>query len=431
MMKQAGLGGATGGNEDFKGPKMSQNGEKGGRRGGLGVWYETKIEVPTGALGVKKEETDFLAITNLDQGPVPYSQGSISNQTSQVVMAFPTDTLKDIIALKTVLPVRQSLLKKYGDVRMLTTHRDAHIYIFPAWVLDMINENDEMDNLSEDVIGSWAKATWQNGFAEKLGLRSIFNPGSSKSRDDDEPGLDVDIASLSSTHVSTSKSLHYETFPVGTPVTNSTPNIDAALAAADPFVVPPFLAYTQPALPFGSPPIIRRVDTTSLLLSISLQLAKLLSIDTVGKAAASPFAHVSKIANPAGVAPRSYITHADCLVDANVTVEEKASIKECVVGANCQIGEGAKLLRCVLMEGVTVEKNAKINNTILGRHAVVGQDSVLIDCEVEDFMRIEEKTEAKGEKFRSSEGLEATEEEFEEAFGDEVEGEDVDVNDRV
>lgn len=420
MVKQAGLGGATGGNEEFKGPKMSQNGEKGGRRGGLGVWYETKVEVPTGALGVKKEETDFLATAHFNEGPVPYSQGPISKEISQVVMAFPTDTLKDIIAMKAVLPVRQSLLKTYGDVRMLTTHRDAHIYIFPAWVLDMINENDDMDNLSEDVIGSWAKASWQKGFAEKLGLRQIFNPESGHSRNDgDEPDkLDVDIASLSSTCVSTPKSLHYETYPVGTPVSNSaSTSIDAALAA-QPLVVPPMLAYTQPAQPFGASPIIRRVDTSSLLLSISLQLAKLPALDTVGKAAASPFAHPTKIANPSGVAQRSYITHADCLVDVNVTVQEKASVKECVIGANCHIGEGAKLFRCVLMEGVTIEKNAKVNGTILGRHAVVGQDSVLIDCEVEDFMKIEAKTEAKAEKFRSSEGLEATEEEFEEAYGD-------------
>lgn len=425
MVKQAGLGGATGGNEEFKGPKMSQNGERGGRRGGLGVWYETKIEVPTGALGVKKEETDFLATTNFNEGPVPYSQGPISKEISQVVMAFPTDTLKDIIALKTVLPVRQSLLKTYGDVKMLTTHRDAHIYIFPAWVLDMINKNDEMDNLSEDVIGSWAKATWQKGFADKLGLDEIFNPKKAKSKKDKDEldTLDVDIASLSSTCVSTAKSLHYETYPSGTPVTNSAPSLDAALAAkaAEPLIVPPMLAYTQPAQPFGTSPIIRRVDTSSLLLSISLQLAKLPSLDTVGKAAASPFAHPAKIANPGGVAQRSYITHADCLVDVNVTVQEKSSIKECVIGANCHIGEGAKLFRCVLMEGVTVEKNAKVNGTILGRHAVVGQDSVLIDCEVEDFMKIEAKTEAKGEKFRSSEGLEATEEEFEEAYGDESE----------
>lgn len=417
MVKQSGLGGATGGSDDFKGPKMSLNGEKGGRRGGLGLWYETKVEVPVGALGVKKEETDFLATAAIDNGPVPFSQGEISNNTSQVVMAFPTDTLKDIMEMKGgVLPIRQTLIKTFGSVRMRTTYRDSHIYIFPAWVLDLINENDDMDNLSEDVIGSWAKATWQKGLAEQLGLRSILHAERARVDGDNTETLKIDIASLSSTHVSHSNSLSWDG-PPSTPATTAGLTIEEELAK-EKLVVPPFLAYTQPPQPFGSSPIVRRVDTSPLLLSVSLQLAKLQALDQVSKTAASPFAHASKIATSSGIAQRTYITHADCLIDANVTVEEKASIKECVIGANCHIEEGAKIFRCVLMEGAIVRKNAKVSNTILGRHAEVGENSVLLDCEVEDFMRIEPKTEAKGEKFRSSEGLEATEEEFEEAFGD-------------
>ncbi|OBT97176.1 hypothetical protein VE01_04765 [Pseudogymnoascus verrucosus] len=429
MIREAGLGGATGGGEEFNGPKMAIGGEKGGRRGGLGVWYETKIEVPKGELGVKGEETDFLATAPIEQGPVPPHQNSLLRDTSKVVLSFPTDTLNDTVEMKNMLPIRQSLVAKHGNVRMLTTHRDAHIYIFPAWVLDMINKNDDMDNLSEDVIGWWAKASWQSGFAERLGLREIFH-GEEPSNDeealerDEESKEDIDIAAISTTSVSRVETLKSS---ITISAAEQSPQTDAqdnstTEATTDPLIVPPFLAYIHKSQPYGTPgaPVIRRVDTAPLLLMISLQLAKLEATDQVGRQDASPLAHTSKVAYPQGIAGRCTVTRQDCLLADNVTVEERSAVKECVIGANCQIGEGAKLFRCVLMEGAVVGKGCKISGSILGRRSVVGNDSVLQDCEVEDNMRIEAKTEAKNEKFRSSEGLEATEEEMADAFADEI-----------
>ena len=57
---------------------------------------------------------------------------------------------------------------------MLSSHRDAHIYVFPTWVMDMINQNEHFDSIGEDVVGWWAKAGWQEGLADKLGLREIL-----------------------------------------------------------------------------------------------------------------------------------------------------------------------------------------------------------------------------------------------------------------
>jgi translation initiation factor eIF-2B subunit gamma len=401
MVKEAGLGGATGGNEDFTGPKMAVGGEKGGRRGGLGVWYPTKYEVPKGGMGVKNEETDFLATAPIDKGPVPFHDDSLLKHTSQVVYACPTDTLNDILELRKSFPIRKSLIRKHGQVKFLTSYRDAHIYIFPAWVLDFINANDDFDNLSEDVIGWWAKCGWQDGLAEKLGLRPVFHPKIAHHDTSDSASLpdeDIDIASLSTTSVSTLRSLRPDT---GRSATHSDAEAHRHGASGDgeedaePLAVPPFLAYKHPAPSTGedetsaTAPIVRRVDTAQLLLLVSLQLAKLEAIDQVGKNAVSPFAHASKVAHPGGIAGRCTVTRQDCLLAENVTVEERSAIKECVIGANCTIGEGAKLFRCVLMEGAVVGKNCKISGSILGRRSVVGDESVLQDCEVEDNMRIE------------------------------------------
>lgn len=399
MIKEAGLGGATGGGDEFTGPKMALGGEKGGRRGGLGVWYETKGETV-----IKGEETDFIATSPVEAGPVPASKTSLLPYISKLVYSVPTDTLNDIIEDKKSLPIRHSLIRAHSKLRMLSSHRDAHIYIFPAWVMDMINRNEHMDSIGEDVIGWWAKAGWQDGLGDKLGLRDVFvNTNIAESDDnllENAAEDDVDFSMLSTTWTS---------------------NLRFVEENKSQLVIPPILAYVHPSKSAKIPtaPLIRRVDTAPLLLSISLQLAKLESIEQVGKDASSPFAHQKKVAYPEGIASKTTVTRPDSLLAENVTVEEKSSIKECVIGANCQIKEGAKLTRCLLMDGVVVGKGCKLTGCILGRRSEIGEESILQDCEVQENLLVEPQTEDKGNKLMSSEGMEATEQELQESFEDE------------
>lgn len=366
MIKEAGLGGATGGGHEFTGPKMALGGEKGGRRGGLGVWYETKGETI-----IKGEETDFIATSPIEASSVPPSKTSLLKHVSKLVYSVPTDTLNDITEDKKSLPIRHSLIRAHSRIRMLSSHRDAHIYIFPAWVMDMINSNEHMDSIGEDVIGWWAKAGWQDGLGQKLGLAEIFSTSLPSVSDENllenNPEHDnIDFASLSTTCTSNLEPA-------------DTNDIKHKL------VVPPILAYIHPK----NASLIRRVDTAPLLLSVSLQLAKLESIEAVGREASSPFAHQAKVAYPEGIASRTTVTRPDCLLAENVMVEEKCSIKECVIGANCQIKQGAKLTRCLLMDGVVVGKGCKLTGCILGKRAEIGEDTVLTDCEVQENLLVE------------------------------------------
>lgn len=421
MVKESGPSGVTGGSYELTGPKMALVGEKGGRRGGLGVWYETKGEVV-----IKGEETDFIATSPLEPGSVPPSKSSLLPHVSKLVYSVPTDTLNDITEEKKSLPIRHALVRTHPRLRMLSSHRDAHIYIFPAWVMDMINRNEHMDSVGEDVIGWWAKAEWQDGLAEKLGLREVFDkPRPTNSEDnllENSPEHDdIDFASLSTTWTSDLR--------------RNLPTEKSKLA------IPPILAYIHPKpKPGGATiPLIRRVDTAPLLLSTSLQLAKLEPIETIGRDAASPLAHQSKVAYPEGIASKTTVTRPDCLLAENVTVEEKCSIKECVIGANCTIKQGAKLQRCVLMDGVVVGKGCKLTGCILGRRCEIGEESTLQDCEVQENLLVEPQSlspsplfflacmngtdfqiaaEDKNNKLMSSEGMEATEQEIQESFAD-------------
>ncbi|KAF2642095.1 hypothetical protein P280DRAFT_424830 [Massarina eburnea CBS 473.64] len=405
MVEEAGLGAASGGVTQNGKIVLGVGGEKLGRRGGLGVWYETKGE------GSKKgEETDFIATTPLPSSVVPPPADSLRRNISNLVYTVPTDTLKDITEENKTFPVRHSLIRRHGRIKMLTTHRDAHIYFFPYWVLEMIKKNDRFESVAEDVLGWWAKAGWQDGLGEKLGLRSIFHPEDEPNSETGSQVLEeeINVSKFSSTYAKGHDSSSLST-PTPTTLASRVRGSTIAggaesLIADSRLTIPPLLSYVQPAEPTSA--LVRRVDTAHLLLTISLRIAKLPSIEEAGSAAASPFAHPAKVAHKHLVPKKCRVEAENSLLAENVTVEEKCNIKESVLGPNCKIGEGARLLRCLLMDGVEVGANVQLTDCILGRRCLIeggaaksDDKTVLKDCEVQDGQVVEWGTESKGEKF--------------------------------
>lgn len=402
LVEEAGFGAATGAPTETGSVLAATGGEKLGRRGGLGVWYQTKGE------GSKKgQETDFIATTPLPSPIVPPPADSLRRNVSNLVYTAPTDTLKDIMEEEKTFPVRHSLIRRHSRVKMLTTHRDAHIYFFPYWVLEMIKKNDKFESLAEDVLGWWAKSGWQNGLGDKIGLRSILQP-------EDEAGSDhgsqvveeeIDVAKFSSTYTGPSQPHDMSAPTLASRVRESNiPEIAVQSLSKPKLIVPPILSYVQPVTPDA--PLIRRVDTAHLLLTISLRLAKIPSLEETNNVPASPYAHRSKIAHRNLVPQRCRVEAENSLLAENVIVAEKTNIKESCIGPNCKIGEGARLMRCLLMEGAEVGENVQLTDCILGRRCKIeggeakSEDkTVLKECEVQDGQVVEWGTESKGEKF--------------------------------
>ncbi|KAI0384715.1 nucleotide-diphospho-sugar transferase [Hypomontagnella monticulosa] len=387
-------------------PDLLSDGEPPYCNGGLGVWYETKTTPP-----IKGEETDFIVTAPMSMPPVPTSKDSLLPHLSYLTYSMPKDSLNDLVDQKKSFPIRHGLLRTHPKLRMLTTHRDAHIYILPRWILDFIQENERLETIGEDVIGWWAKANWATGLFGKLGMKKIIE-GRSKSQETDKTARGN--VALSEENLLDSPGRTRESYETSPPAEFEKAQGDDLLAKPKEAAVPPILAYIHPAS--VDAPLLRRVDTAQLLLAISLQLAKLPSIEETGPETASPFAHPKKLAYPEGVKPRTTITRQDCLIAENVMVEEKTSIKESVIGANCQIKEGAKLFQCLLMDGVVVGKGCKLTRCILGKRSEVGEGSTLTDCEVQENLLVEPRTEDKDSKLMSSSGLEASEQEMQEAL---------------
>jgi translation initiation factor eIF-2B subunit gamma len=281
---------------------------------------------------------------------------------------MPTDTLRDLIEEDSSrsLKIRQSLIAKHGRVKIKTKHRDAHVYIFPRWVKELAAKNEKFDSISEDVVGWWAKAAWQDGLGSKLGLDDILGGKAAESlhEDDEETGEEIDISKMSSTTSSKQtgpSSNNAPTFAsrVKTATTSTTPE------HTNP---PPFLAYVQPSLPSTvtapntSHPLIRRIDTAAALLSTSLYLAK-------QSQPSHPLAHEHKVHPTANVGMQARVSTEDSLVAENVKIGMRCNIKESIIGPNCEIGANARLTRCLLMDGVSVGDGVQLTGCIVGRRA--------------------------------------------------------------
>jgi translation initiation factor eIF-2B subunit gamma len=375
MVAEGGLGAATGGlSSHGRNIFLSVGGEKRGRRGGLSVWYETKVEN-----NIKKEETDFLASTPLPKPKVRPPQDSIRNDISQIALTMPTDTLKDIQEENEGnFALRHSLLKKFGRLKLHTTTRDAHIYLFPYWVLQMMKRNEAFDSLSEDVLGWWAKAGWQEGLGDKLGLREVLGPATHDTIDlsngDLNPLLDeVDLSAyITTTTIPRPELDTVKTVSLASRVRDpSAPSetVGALVEEKAKLTVPPILAYIQPSS--ATAPLIRRVDTEEQLLNISLRLARLPALDDKTVTSHSPYAADSKIHNQITIPKQSHIDTATSLIAPNTTLSERVAIKESVIGTNCSIGTGAKLTRCLLMDGVVIGDFVSLIGCIIGPRAKI------------------------------------------------------------
>ena len=425
MVTESGLGGATGGlTADGRPIPMGIGGEKIGRRGGMGVWYAAARSED----GKKKvEESDFLVTTPSKRSIVPPPEGSLRSRLEEVVTSMPVDTLNDILEEEKSLAIRSGLIRKYGQVKMRSNLRDSHVYLFPFWVKDFMKHNQTFDSISEDVLGWWAKATWQDGLGEKLGLREILDPPRS-SRTETNGNANPLNDEISITALSTTSSINSShtrdsrnTAHLASRVNHSS---STNLQPPPKLTIPPILAYIHP--PTSAP--ITRIDTIPALLTTTLRLAKLPPSGESG----SPFAHPAKLASPDPLPPQVRVSAEDTLVDAAVTLGGRCSVKESAVGARCAVGAGARLLRCLLMEGVDVGPAVQMSGCVVGRGArVEGAPAppagagaaakekgrtVLWDCEIGHGVVVPWGTEARGEKFAAGGVLD-------EAFAGEAEDE--------
>ncbi|KAK5076404.1 Translation initiation factor eIF-2B subunit gamma [Lithohypha guttulata] len=383
--------------------------EGSGRRGGLSVWYNTVNREES----VKKEECDFMGTVALDtyhKAPLQKVSELPDGRLRKLVWTTPMSEVFEEAEENKAWRIRQSLLRRYGSVKCMTQYRDSHIYFFPKWVKEFAMQNEDFESISEDLVGTWAKAEWRKPtFRAQFGANKIFKKASapttngtgteSRNKNIEE---EIDLLSLSSTqitqHVPNATQLkpsqpiqfasrvqgtNPEDSMISTTTDESTQDDEDGQGNEQDSSIPhlpPMLSFMLSSAP--SAPLVRRVDSTPLLLSVSLLLAKLPSHDQISSTTTpSPFSHPSKI-HPTSQPPQQHCT-----------------IKQSCIGSNCTIGAGARIQDCVIMDGAQIGEKAVISGSVIGKKAVIGKGSKLKDCEVQDGMVVGEGVDVKNEKF--------------------------------
>lgn len=395
---------------------LALGGERRGRRGGLSIWYNTIDREES----VKGEECDFMCTAKLDpEHDIPLLK-TASTQSQGVlrklVWTMPMSELWDQCEEDKSWKIRQSLLRKHGAIKCMTKYRDSHIYFLPYWVKDFAKLNEDFESVSEDLVGTWAKAEWRKpSYRARFGARKIFSEKPTPERNDvpshERPiEEEIDLLSLSSTQITrqpASDSPMKRTARLASRVQvdpeDSILSQDGGSKAGEEGgpvpIVPPILSYILPSMPDA--PLVRRVDNTPLLLSVSLFLAKLPSIEesVAAKSPVSPFAHPAKIHATTSIAPRVTISRSDTLIDSNSTIATQCVIKGSVIGASVAIGTGSRVTGCVIMDGATIGDKCVLTNTVVGKKVKIGNKCSLTGCEVQDGNVVADGTEGKGEKY--------------------------------
>lgn len=401
-------------------------GESSGRRGGLSIWYNTANREES----VKKEECDFMCTAKLDPNlATPFHRGkSVPGMLRNLVWAMPMSELKEQAEQEKSWRIRSSLLRKHGNIKCLTQFRDAHIYFLPYWVKEFAAMNEDFESFTEDLVGTWAKADWRKPeYRARFGANKIFAP--KKTVVDADQNVErpieeeIDLMSLSSTQIAprlepkqtpTSLKLasRVQANPEDSILSDPSNTPSSSISAANP-PMPTISAFILPSEPAA--PLVRRVDTTPLLLSVSLLLAKTPSIEEDNKAGittTSPFAHPAKVHGTASIAAQVTVTRNDCLIGANSSIATRCVIKNSVIGANVTIGPRTRITGSVIMDGATIGEGVELNGTVIGKKSKLGDKVKLTTCEVQDGNMVAESVQGKDEKFLVG-GFEEDDEDFE------------------
>ncbi|KPI43991.1 uncharacterized protein AB675_6272 [Cyphellophora attinorum] len=439
----AGTGISTDEHDPQRPVTFGSGGESSGRRGGLSIWYNTAKREES----VKKEECDFLATVQFKPDVTSeFYKGKASNFPGLLRNLVWTKPMSDLLEGETVR-VRSSVLNKYGYIKCFTQYRDAHIYLLPYWVKEYAKINEGFISFTEDLVGTWAQSDWRKpAYREKYGSNKIFAPKTTATDIDqkiDRPvEEEVDLLFYSTiqtsprpgkpTEAATESNVASPRQSNTLPSLNSTgestrPATEVKLASrvqANPEdsilsdTINPSTSETVASMPTitafvldngGAAPLVRRVDTTPLLLSVSLLLAKRPSIEEdakAGKSTSSPFAHASKIHATASIAQQVTIQRSDCLVGANTTIATRCVIKNSVIGANVTLGQRTRITGSVVMDGATIGEGVELNGTVIGKKCRLGDRVKLTSCEVADGYMLADGTQEKDEKFMVG-GLEA------------------------
>ncbi|KAJ1972197.1 Translation initiation factor eIF-2B subunit gamma [Dimargaris xerosporica] len=284
-----------------------------------------------------------------DAAEWPLYVGIDSAASSRLLYLKPGDHVKDHLSIP------RSLLRQFNRVNLVTSLRDAHIYVCRHWVLDLLAQDKELISFQRDVLPLLVKAQYRASVRDRYGIPRLMAAAAAESRN----RFSQSVAEWSTTWKEGEKEDPLNPHQLRCHV---------------------FIDRDQ---------FTGRADTIPNYCDVNKQLAKHAS------------AVDSRISATADVNPRSQVG-SDSMVGKETKMDERCSVKKSVIGAHCVIGKYVKIVNSVLMDYVTVEDGAKLDGCVICTNAKVLSKAQLKDCEISAGLVIDPNTQAKNERIVST-----------------------------
>eukprot|EP01006_Ploeotia_vitrea_P044549 TRINITY_DN66837_c2_g1_i1.p1 TRINITY_DN66837_c2_g1~~TRINITY_DN66837_c2_g1_i1.p1 ORF type:complete len:288 (-),score=164.35 TRINITY_DN66837_c2_g1_i1:435-1172(-) len=226
-----------------------------------------------------------------------------------------------------------------------TNLKDAHVYIFSHWVLDLLADKPNIVSIQGELVPYLVRS--QRGKATAAYVKKIQSNKSSLAQ--------------SMTH---------------------TEDADAHDERS-------VFAFVAPANKY-----VERVNTVPQFYKVNRELPVQPVSDSTPW---QPFQETNFIEDARERCPSKHAIGSACLIGPGLDMGAKSSIKKSVIGKHCKIGVGVKISHSVVLDYVNIGDGAVISNCTLCSGVQVGEKSKLTDTTVGHSFQIPPKTVCKGE----------------------------------
>ncbi|KAI8825742.1 nucleotide-diphospho-sugar transferase [Fimicolochytrium jonesii] len=266
------------------------------------------------------------------------------------------------------LQLRTPMLRKFPKLSIHTNLRDAHVYIFKRWVLEVVVADPSISSIRKDLLRVLLQCQFSENARQKYGVATLK-----------EKGIPFEEASLASSA--------------------NSDDVETLLKCATERVqkkgektrdLPPHALEPKghevlcAAVVCGGDAFCARVNTPWSYAEVNRQKAKTSSAST-----------------PVDLRNKQTQIGSDSIVESSA-IGERCSIKKSVIGKHCVIGKNVKITNSIIMDHVVIEDFVKLDGCIVSMNATISEKSQLKDCEVGPNHTVEKESVRTSEQLSQS-----------------------------
>ncbi|KAI8920563.1 nucleotide-diphospho-sugar transferase [Entophlyctis helioformis] len=232
------------------------------------------------------------------------------------------------------LELRTSLIAKFPRVHLHSALRDAHLYVFRRWVLELLVRNKTISSVKNELVPLLLECQHRESVAKREGVDKLAS-------------LDIFERAMAHMMGRSERPLAGQALPV--------PDTDAASHG----IFCNALVYRSG--------FTARANTVWSYSEVNRHMVK-------GYTEA-------RVPASAVINPKTQVG-GDSLVGEGSMIDERSSVKKSIIGNHCTVGKNVKITNSIIMDYVNIEDNVKLEGCVVCSNAKIGERAQLKDCEV-------------------------------------------------